>query len=171
MVPGVVRVQVERLPEQLFDLLGRDRVGQVRLRRLPEQVGQDRELIQHGRILGKRGGDGLRPLQEAADQLDGPTAAAAAREMARLDARVPSVAETLANEKEATTVDLLEMLRQPDVRRQLLAPYGDSLPRFFVLRLSFTPKRQMLDNIRSYMDAMIARSRVLSASSTPAGTC
>jgi hypothetical protein len=102
---------------------------------------------------------GLRPLQESADQLDGPTAAAAAREMARLDARVPSVAETLANEKEATTVDLLEMFRQPDTRRQLLAPYGDSLPPFFALRLSFTPKRQMLDNIRGYMDAVIAGSR------------
>src|SRR5207244_5234254 len=68
-------------------------------------------------------------------------------------------AETRANEKGATTVYPLAMLRQPDVRRQLLAPSGDSLPRFFALRLSFTPKRQMLDNIRSYMDAMIARSR------------
>ena len=103
---------------------------------------------------------GLLPLQEAADRLDGPTAAAAAREMVRLDAHAPPVAETLANEKEAMTASLLGMFRQPRSWRQLMSGGSfDDEGGLFDLLISLTPKRWALDHIRGYMDALIAGSR------------
>jgi hypothetical protein len=109
----------------------------------------------------------LRPLQGLADRLGGPTAAAAAREMARLDAQAPSLADTLSNEKEGMTASLLQMLRQPGGWRQMFAgmftsgssgaPSADEI--WLALRFTFTPKRRMLDNVRGYMDALSAGSR------------
>lgn len=108
---------------------------------------------------------GLRPLEEVAGHLDGPTALAAAREMARLDALAPSLADTLSNEKEGMTASLLQMFGQPGAWRQFGglsggssgAPSADEI--WLALRFTFTPKRRMLDNIRGYMDALIAAAR------------
>jgi hypothetical protein len=106
---------------------------------------------------------GLRPLQDVADRLDGPTARMAAREMARLDAQAPPLAETLANEKEEMTSNLLELLRQPNGWRQMLSNSASDPPSaqeiLLALRIGFTPKRPMLEGIRRYMDALIAGSR------------
>jgi hypothetical protein len=110
---------------------------------------------------------GLRPMQELADRLDGPSAIAAARELRRLDAQAPSYADTLADEKESMTAMTLQTFAQPGGWRQFTAGMFNSgssgVPSaadiWLALRFSFTPKRQMLDNIRGYMDAMIADSQ------------
>lgn len=103
---------------------------------------------------------GLRPLQQVASRLDGPTAAAAAREMVRLDARAPSVTETLANHKEAMTAGLLEMFRHPPSWRQVRSDSSsDDDGGLLDLLYIFTPRRWALDRIRGYMDALIAGSR------------
>jgi hypothetical protein len=107
---------------------------------------------------------GLRPMQDLAERLDAPSAMAAAGEMRRLDAQAPSYADTIANEKESMTAMTLQMFGQPGGWRQFTAGifHGGSSGApsaaeiWLALRFSFTPKRQMLDNVRGYMDAMIA---------------
>ena len=96
-----------------------------------------------------------------AGQLDGPTAAAAAREMAQLDARATGLAETLENEKDSMTASLLQTLGQVRGWQQLtgMAHGGSSgtpsaSDTLLALRLAFYPKRAMFDHIRGYMDAL-----------------
>jgi hypothetical protein len=109
---------------------------------------------------------GLRELQPIAGRLDGPTAAAAAREMARLDASATGLAETLTNEKDAMTASLLQVLGQTHGWQQLIGtssggssggPSGPEMMR--AVQFTFYPKRVMLDHIRGYMDALAANAR------------
>jgi hypothetical protein len=109
---------------------------------------------------------GRRSLNGVADRLDGPTAAAAAREMARLDQRATPLAETLTNEKEGMTASLLQLFSSTDSRAQIASLSGGTMgsaPTFSQamvgLRFSLTPKRRIMDNVRGYMDAMIADAR------------
>lgn len=109
---------------------------------------------------------GLKALQNVTDRLDGPTAAAAARAMVRLDARAPTAADTLTWEKEFGTISILQVLRQTRSRLQIASMAGSSPGRppsasevLTGLRFLFTPKRRMVDNYRAYMDAMIASAR------------
>jgi hypothetical protein len=108
---------------------------------------------------------GLKALQEVADRLDAPAAAAAAREMARLDAHTPSLAESLTNEKEGMTASLMQIFRQQGGAQLagLFSSGAGSAPSpsqyLAGLRFSFTPKRRILNNVRRYMDAVIANAR------------
>jgi hypothetical protein len=108
---------------------------------------------------------GLKAIQEVVDRLDAPSAAAAAREMARLDARATPLADTLTDEKEGMTASLLQTFRQQGGMplAGLFSSGTGSAPSpsqvLNGLRFSFTPKRQILDNVRRYMDAVIANAR------------
>jgi hypothetical protein len=109
---------------------------------------------------------GLKQVQAVAGRLDGPTAAAAAREMALLDAHAPGLAEALTNEKDTMTANLLQTLGQARGWQQFTgmaytgssgAPTGADM--LLALRFSFYPKRVMFDHIRGYMDALAADAR------------
>jgi hypothetical protein len=107
----------------------------------------------------------LRSLEQVDDRLDEPTAAAAAREMSRLEAQAPSLADALTNEKESMTAIALEMFGQPGGWRQYAGMFSSSTgapsaaEMWLALRFSFTPKRRMLDNVRGYMDTLAADAR------------
>jgi hypothetical protein len=105
-------------------------------------------------------------LNKLTDRLDGPTATAAAREMARLDQRATPLAETLTNEKEATTASLLQLFGRPDSRARIASLYGGgtgsapTLSQMMMgLRFSMTPKRRFINDVREYMDVVIAVAR------------
>jgi hypothetical protein len=105
---------------------------------------------------------GLDHLNRVADRLDAPTAAAAAREMERLDRQAPTLAGTLRAEKEYVTVSLLQTFQQeaPGQVAANLAGGGGAAPSgsqlLLGLRYSLTPKKRILENIRGHMDALIA---------------
>jgi hypothetical protein len=108
---------------------------------------------------------GLDALNRVTDRLDAPTAASMARELARLDRRAPTLAETLAGEKEYITTALLQTFRQSQGPGQVAALFsggGGAQTGSQVLeglRYTFTPKQRILDNIRGAMDAQIANAR------------
>jgi hypothetical protein len=117
---------------------------------------------------------GLQALLGLVDRLDGRTAAAAAREMSRLDAQAPTAAEVLSTEKEWYTAGLLEKLERTKVWREFAAwpnvinntsPVVETLT---ALQFSFTPKRRIIDEVRREMDALIAAARRPYYAATPA---
>jgi hypothetical protein len=99
---------------------------------------------------------GLRALEESIDRLDGPTAAHLAQAMQSLDQRATSFAATLANEKEAMTLCLRELLRHSTVWEALIP--GQTLQGFLYdgMEYGLPTKRAVLACYRSYMDAGIA---------------
>jgi hypothetical protein len=108
---------------------------------------------------------GLSPLLKVVDRLDGPTAAAAAREMLRLEAQATSAADSVAAEKETLTWSMLETFKRPEVVRQMGSVIGDGEDAGELsdedllglkLFLAVMPKRLIIDNMRRYMDALIA---------------
>jgi hypothetical protein len=82
--------------------------------------------------------------------------------MASLDAHAPSAADMLINEKEAGTTSIVAMLRQSRDLRQFTGTSGGPPTAAEIwegLRFSLTPKKRMIDNYRSYMDALAAGAR------------
>jgi hypothetical protein len=109
---------------------------------------------------------GLRPLHEVIDRVDGPTAALAAREMDWLNQKATGLAETLAVEKDTATEILADMFRRPGGTRQLLDPepgkaedLSSDVRTAAGVWLSLAPKRRILDNLRGYLDELIALCR------------
>src|SRR5205085_2062315 len=108
-------------------------------------------------------------------RLDAPTSAGAALEMARLDRRAISLAETLTNEKEGMTTCLLGLFRHPrgETAEYLVQMMGPGVPIpaashwLSGLWYGVTPKRRIIDNVRGYMDALAAEARQPFARSGP----
>src|SRR5207253_1814540 len=91
---------------------------------------------------------GLSSLERAVDRLDAATAAAAARELVRLDQGAPTFADALAGEKEFSTLMLVKSLREGPAWRQALR-----------MLYTFSTKRQILADYRASMDTVIANAR------------
>jgi hypothetical protein len=111
---------------------------------------------------------GLMPLQELAERLDAPTAADAARAMARLDAGAPTLADALTVERDLVTLQMLQAFQEPDGWRQfapLFVPGSNleelSRGRAALARLQWglMKKRPIIDGMRRYLSALIVDAR------------
>jgi hypothetical protein len=108
---------------------------------------------------------GLSAMSKAVDPMDAATAQATARAMLRLEQQAPGAADVLQAEKESGTESMVQTFRQGINWRQFSPPGGVSGASeavqgvFYLIKLGFTPKKRLLDNYRSYMDALIANAR------------
>jgi hypothetical protein len=108
---------------------------------------------------------GLRPLQGAVGRMDGPTAAATAREMLRLETNTPSLADTLTWEKDALTTSMTRAFFQRPKQQPPAVPKseGASSPTPAALSngwgLRLLPKKWIMDNMRGYLDRLITATR------------
>src|SRR5205807_9264028 len=103
-------------------------------------------------------------------RLDGDTAAAAARDMARLEARQVPVSEILAADREAQRVVLLQILPRRKWWNALGARSSSPQSTEELLteaRLTLTPRGDVLRTVLAYQDELIARSRLPWASRPP----
>jgi len=134
--------------------------------RLGTLIGRGGCLI-HGLVANAVQRIGLYGLEGVADRLDGPTAAAAAREVARLARARSTCADVLEMEKEAGTASIVDLLRTSPSWAQINAALGGGAAGTpgtlqdwpASLQYSFTPKRQMIEDYRAYLDASIAAAR------------
>jgi hypothetical protein len=111
----------------------------------------------------------LKPLQELTGRLDGSTAAAAAREMCRLEAEAPTLVDALTVERDNVTLRMQQAFQDPEGWRQFAPAFvsntGGEEPsrgRAAIARLRFglLRKRPILDGMRGYLTSLIADGRV-----------
>jgi hypothetical protein len=108
---------------------------------------------------------GLHALEGAIDRLDAPTAAAAVREMTRLDEMNIPLAETLTEEREVITASMQAFIHDPGGTLQRMnatdgAQGPDAESRSAMQTgMRLMPKKWIVDNMRGYMDRIITASR------------
>lgn len=132
--------------------------------RLGERISHGGALI-HGLVSVFVTSMGNQRLFNLADRLDADTAAACARELQRIEARSGTVADAMANERDGGLRSMAEMLRQMHTWRDFVGtigggtsngPFGDAVTG---VKFAFTPRRQVLEHYRDYMDQIVARSK------------
>jgi hypothetical protein len=108
---------------------------------------------------------GLAALVPAIERVDGPTAAAMAREMERLSRQSVPLDAILSEEKENVTAGMQALFRNPGetLERMNEAEGGkgtdDEQRAAFSLGMRFLPKKWIVDSMRGYFDHMIAAAR------------
>ena len=120
----------------------------------------------HGLMGVATGTIGLRSIENAVESVDGETAIHAARELWKRDAEAPGYAEVLVTERDSGLYMLAALCRlsgRPEVLRALvggsLTPGPPRTPSELgaMFQLAVTPKREILENYRRYMNAEIDR--------------
>lgn len=103
-----------------------------------------------------------RELWKTVERLDAAGARAAARRLESIIARRVSYAETMQEEKWTGQASLLEILRSPTWRRDLMGLTGGNSVKNWPakLRLGLSSKQTILDNYTRGMDAAIANARL-----------
>ena len=99
---------------------------------------------------------GLAALQELAPRLDERTAKQVLRQMQDLNRTAPTLADTLAGERDTGLTYFVQILRTTNPT-QVAALAGYAQNPGMAVEYYFTPKRRMLSNYQQYMSAYIAR--------------